>query len=84
MNCYIIALGGQGALLSDPAWERKGEIAVGLKDNQAAMMQVGSNGQVLTADSSVAVGMAFKDLPPGVLTGSISVSYTHLTLPTKA
>ena len=31
MNCYIIALGGQGALLSDPAWERKGEIAVGLK-----------------------------------------------------
>ena len=71
MNCYIIALGGQGALLSDPAWERKGEIAVGLKDNQAAMMQVGSNGQVLTADSSVAVGMAFKDLPPGVLTGSI-------------
>tara|TARA_B100000003_G_scaffold95546_1_gene85739 strand:+ start:10405 stop:18078 length:7674 start_codon:yes stop_codon:yes gene_type:complete len=71
MNCYIIALGGQGALLSDPAWERKGQIPVGLKDNQAAMMEVGSNGQVLTADSSVALGMRFKDLPPGVLTGSI-------------
>tara|TARA_B100000073_G_scaffold145440_1_gene119753 strand:- start:3145 stop:10818 length:7674 start_codon:yes stop_codon:yes gene_type:complete len=71
MNCYIIALGGQGALLSDPAWENKGEIAVGLKDNQAQMLQVGSDDQVLTADSSVALGMRFKDLPPGVLTGSI-------------
>ena len=71
MNCYIIALGGQGALLSDPAWERKGEIPVGLRDNQAAMMQVGPDGSVLTADSNVAVGMAFKPLPPGVLTGSI-------------
>ena len=71
MNCYIIALGGQGALLSDPAWENKGEIPVGLKDNQAQMLQVGSDDQVLTADSSVALGMRFKDLPPGVLTGSI-------------
>ena len=71
MNCYIIALGGQGALISDPAWERKGQFAVCLKDNQAAMMEVGTNDQVLTADSSVSIGMRFKDLPPGVLTGSI-------------
>ena len=71
MNCYIIALGGQGSLLSNQEWNNKGEILVGAKDNVANLLSVGSNGTVLTADSSTNSGVSFKELPPGVPPGSI-------------
>jgi microcystin-dependent protein len=71
LSCFIIALGGQGALLSDPAWDRKGQIPVGIRDNAAVMQEVGADGSVLTADSQSQTGVAWKSIPPGVPTGSV-------------
>lgn len=71
LSCFIIALGGQGALLSDPAWDRKGQIPVGVRDNAAVMQEVGADGTVLTADSSVQTGVTWKSIPPGVPTGAV-------------
>jgi microcystin-dependent protein len=71
LGCFIIALGGQGALLSDPAWDRKGQIPIGIRDNTAVMQEVGANGTVLTADSSSQTGVGWKSIPPGVPTGSV-------------
>ena len=71
LSCFIIALGGQGALLSDPAWDRKGQIPIGVRDNAAVMQEVGSDGTVLTADSESQTGVAWKTIPPGVPTGSV-------------
>ena len=71
MDCYIIALGGQGSLTANPEWTKKGQLLVGKKQNEGNLLPVGSNGRVLTADSSVALGMAWKEIPPAVLTGSI-------------
>jgi len=71
MDCYIIALGGQGSLTANPEWTKKGQLLVGKGANQANLLPVGSNDKVLTADSSTALGVAWKDIPPGVVTGAI-------------
>ena len=68
---FIVALGGQGALLSNIDWEKKGEIPVGIRDNTAVMQQVGADGTVLTAESSSQTGVAWKPIPPAVLVGSV-------------
>jgi hypothetical protein len=60
-QCFILALGGQGALLSDPSWETKGQIPVAISGNNARMLDVGADGFVLTADSTAtSVGVVWK------------------------
>jgi len=71
LSCFIIALGGQGALLSDPAWDRKGQIPIGIRDNTAVMQEIGADGAVLTADSSSQTGVGWRAIPPGVPTGAV-------------
>ena len=45
-----------GNIATDPIWDAKGDIAVGTGANTASRLPVGSNGQVLTADSGEATG----------------------------
>ena len=59
IDCFILALGGQGALLSDPSWTTKGQIPVAISSNNALMLPVGSNGLVLTANSGTSTGVAW-------------------------
>ncbi len=59
IECFILALGGQGALLSDPSWTTKGQIPVAISGNNALMLSVGANGTVLTADSGTSTGVAW-------------------------
>lgn len=56
-SCHIIALGGQGMVLDDEGWTEKGQIAVGKEQNRAEMLDVGSNDQVLVANSSETLGV---------------------------
>jgi microcystin-dependent protein len=67
VSCFIVALGGQGSLISNIDWNNKGEILVATGDNTAARLAVGSNGNVLTADSAEATGVKWA---PGIPVGS--------------
>jgi hypothetical protein len=68
VSCFIIALGGQGSLISNIDWENKGEILVATGNNAAARLQVGSNGHVLTADNTQSSGVKWA---PGIPVGSV-------------
>jgi hypothetical protein len=66
MPCFILALGGQGSLVSNQDWNKKGEILVATADNAAIQLQVPeSNGTaidnyILTTDKSTSTGLAWK------------------------
>ena len=68
VSCFIIALGGQGSLISNLDWDTKGQILVATGDNAATRLPVGSNGTVLTADSTQASGVKWGS---GTPTGSV-------------
>ena len=73
IECFILALGGQGALLSDPSWTTKGQIPVALSGNNALMVNVGTNGTVLTADSGPSAGVAWSQVTTaGIATGAVT------------
>lgn len=63
---------GSGAVATDAIWDAKGDLAGGTGANTAARLAVGTNGQVLTADSAETTGMKWAT-PSG---GSETV--THL------
>jgi hypothetical protein len=46
-----------GAVAADSIWDTKGDLAVGTGADTAAKLPVGSNGQVLTADSTQTTGL---------------------------
>lgn len=46
-----------GSVASDAIWDAKGDIAVASAANAASRLAVGSNGQVLTADSTQSLGV---------------------------
>jgi hypothetical protein len=50
--CFILALGGQGSLVSNQDWDNEGEILVGTADNAATKLPIGSDNQILTVDLS--------------------------------
>jgi microcystin-dependent protein len=72
---FIVALGGQGSLISNQDWNAKGQILVATADNAATQLNVGSNDTVLTADSTTSSGVAWKALPPSVPSGSVVLFY---------
>jgi hypothetical protein len=57
LGCFVVALGGQGALLSDVSWSAKGDMVVASGDNVAAILGVGANNSILIADTSASVGV---------------------------
>ena len=57
VDCHIVALGGQGMVLDDEGWTQKGQLAVGKQQNRAEMLNVGTNDQVLVANSSETLGV---------------------------
>ena len=69
-NHFIVALGGQGSLISNQDWNTKGQILVAIADNNAALLNVGANNTVLTADSSTGTGVAWKSTFTGNVTGN--------------
>ena len=73
LSSFIISLGGQGILLSDPAWDAKGDLIAGTTNNSAARLPVGSNGQILTADSTAGTGLKWQT--PSVPSGSVMLFY---------
>jgi hypothetical protein len=50
-------LGGTGSVAADTLWDTKGDLAVATAADTAAKLAVGSNGQVLTADSTQTTGI---------------------------
>ena len=70
-ECFILALGGQGALLTDIAWTTKGQIPVAISGNNALMLPVGANNAILTADSTAGVGVSWKSsINTGIITAT--------------
>jgi hypothetical protein len=67
---FAVALGGQGALLSDTAWNAKGDLVVGLSDNNAAVVGLGTDGYALIADSTVGTGVSWKPINFNTLLGA--------------
>jgi hypothetical protein len=68
-NHFIVALGGQGSLISNIDWDTKGQILVATANNAADTLEVGANNTVLTADSSTGTGVAWKNnISVGTLT----------------
>ena len=57
LDCFVVGLGGQGALLSDVSWNAKGDLVVATGNNVASILSVGSNNNILIADSSAPSGV---------------------------
>jgi hypothetical protein len=81
LDCFIVALGGQGSLISNIDWNKKGEILVAIADNAAIQLQVPeSNGTaidnyILTTDKSTSTGVAWKSTFAGnAATATIAAS----------
>jgi hypothetical protein len=64
VNCFIVALGGQGSLISNVDWTAKGQILAATGNTAAARIALGSNGYVLTADSAQASGVKWAVATP--------------------
>ena len=53
----IAAAGGGGSVATDTIWDVKGDLVVGTGSNTASRLAVGTNGQILVADSAEATGL---------------------------
>lgn len=66
---FIVALGGQSGILSNTSWNSKGDLIVGLTDNNAGIVSIGSPGQALTVDPSTQSGVGWSTI--GVPSGTV-------------
>lgn len=64
VTCFIVALGAMGSLISNVDWTAKGQILAATGTGSAARVALGSNGYVLTADSSQAAGVKWAVATP--------------------
>lgn len=69
--------GGGGDVATDAIWDAKGDLAAGTGANTAAKVTVGSNGDVLTADSAEATGV--KWAAPAASGAPTDATYVTLT-----
>lgn len=60
LDYYKEPTSGSGDVATDPIWTTKGDIAVATGDDAAQVLGVGSNGQVLTADSTQTTGVKWE------------------------
>ena len=70
---------GGGDVSADEIWDAKGDLAVGTGADTAARLAVGTNGQVLTADSSTATGLKWASAGGSGITRSVNVISTATT-----
>jgi hypothetical protein len=84
LSHFIVALGGQSSLLGSSSWNAKGDLSVGITDNNASILSVGTNGQVLTVDSSQPTGLKWESsltLPGQIyLIGGNAVGSSDITV----
>jgi hypothetical protein len=59
---------GSGDVATDTIWDAKGDIVAGTGSDTASRLAVGSNDQVLTADSSTATGLKWAAAAAGAST----------------
>jgi hypothetical protein len=72
VSCFIVALGGQGSLVSNVDWNSAGQILVAIADNEARLLNRGNNGEVLTVDTSAPAGsIGGLKWAPGTPVGSV-------------
>lgn len=64
----LSATGGGAAVATDTIWAAKGDLAIGTADNAAAILSVGTDGHVLTADSAQATGIKWAAAAGGLAT----------------
>lgn len=77
---------GSGSVATDTIWSAKGDLAVGTGSHTAAKLSVGTNGQVLTADSSQTTGTKWSTVSgtgdvvgPGIATDNAIARYDLTT-----
>lgn len=57
----IETISGGGSVATDAIWDAKGDLAWGTGVNTASRLPIGTNGQVLTADSAEATGLKWSN-----------------------
>lgn len=76
-----LGAGGGGSVATDTLWDAKGDLAVGTGADTASRLAVGSNGQVLTADSAEATGVKWASVSgTGDVVGPASSTDARLAL----
>lgn len=66
-----------GGMVADTLWDAKGDLAVGSAADTGARLPVGSNGQVLTVDSTQTLGIKWAAAASGG--GVTEIDYTEMT-----
>ena len=61
----IETISGGGSVATDAIWDAKGDLAVGTGANTASRLAVGTNGQILVADSAEATGVKWANASGG-------------------
>jgi hypothetical protein len=81
LSHFIVALGGQSSLLGNSSWNAKGDLAVGITDNNAGILTVGTNNQVLVVDNTRTTGLKWSGITSISMPPAVVVSFATSTAP---